>query len=953
MRFIQALKFNLRYTLYILSSVLVILILLGIVIDRQLKMNYENTFQQESYMRINDLYSLYKQSISGNRSMLNSISKRANQLLKTYGDIEVLRSDSIEFLAVNQTTGITSRIKVNKWIILDSILQTSNFLVNDLAEITNSTVSLYQRIREGYLQISTSAGPSAKYRSGQFLSNTSEIVQTVSKGLNFFSKYTEEGIPRLSIYSPVFAGNLVIGILRIEINELDIPFLKTLINGFLSEKESEFCFILNDDGRLIIHPEREGDRIHQTEFYAKFKPVIDSVEYFAYQVQEDKPIEEILAFHTDSLTMLSGEINESKLSDFPLHHIYYKYEPNTRNYIALVVSEKKIYLTLYRYRITYFIYAVIFVLLLGIMLIFLFRPFSSDLQHVRNSLEQIEKGGTIDESYHAGNYEMQEIFSVVRKISGTLKSMTEFTHEIGKGNLERQLELTGEQGTLGNSLLQMQENFIRERKEREKQLSIEKDQRWISDGLAKFDDILRNYSKDLDKLTREVVKNFVKQIGSNQGGLFLINDYEQNNVFLELYATYAYDKERNLKKSLPLDQGLSGRAVQEKKIIHITDIPQDYVFITSGLGKRRPNTLLIIPLITAGQVIGVIETASFSNFDKKTLEFVEKVSENIAVTIATVKMNTRTAMLLEKSQQQSEELSAQEEEMRQNLEELQSTQEASERRELELKGIINAVNSSSLLIEFDMEGHVMNINEQFLNLLDLTIDQIANIDYKFFISKDEEEEYRDIWNRLSEGETIQKETKVNIPNRELWLHETFTPVWDEEGQPYKILDIAKNITDIKLKDIRLKEQNEKIIQLEVEIDQIKDTQKFMQAEFENTSEQFDNFIKALENNLMTAEYDIDGNMIYISDQLLETIGLDRSQLIDRNHREFYYLGDKKDYQLLWYNLKKGKTTRMKQIMKLPNGKEFTFDEVYIPVLKTNKEIKSFINIIQNIIHISE
>ncbi|PLX16282.1 MAG: histidine kinase [Marinilabiliales bacterium] len=281
--------------------------------------------------------------------------------------------------------------------------------------------------------------------------------------------------------------------------------------------------------------------------------------------------------------------------------------------------------------------------------------------------------------------EVGEMAAALNALIRGLKETTDFSLEIGKGNFESPFVPLSEQDDLGNALLEMRTN-LKHANEEDKRRKKEDDQRnWASQGIAKFSDILRQNNDNMEKLSYDIISNLVKYCDANQGGLFIINDDDENNKFIEMASAYAFSRKKFLEKKIEMGVGLVGRAIQESETIYITDIPDNYITITSGLGDDNPKSILIVPLVVNDEVYGVIEMASFKEFEKYQIEFVERIGENIASTLSTVKVNIRTSELLERTKQQAEEMRAQEEEMRQNMEELQATQEESALREAELE----------------------------------------------------------------------------------------------------------------------------------------------------------------------------------------------------------------------------------------------------------------------------
>src|SRR5690606_30533085 len=129
---------------------------------------------------------------------------------------------------------------------------------------------------------------------------------------------------------------------------------------------------------------------------------------------------------------------------------------------------------------------------------------------------------------------------------------------------------------------------------------------------------------------------------------------------------YAYDRHRYGEKRISIMEGLIGQAALEKDYIYLTDVPEDYISISSGLGYAKPSVVIIYPLIYQENVYGVLEMASFRKLKPFEIDFLGKFTEALAASISSSRTAEQTRQLLEESRQMAEEMKAQEEELRQN-----------------------------------------------------------------------------------------------------------------------------------------------------------------------------------------------------------------------------------------------------------------------------------------------
>lgn len=263
------------------------------------------------------------------------------------------------------------------------------------------------------------------------------------------------------------------------------------------------------------------------------------------------------------------------------------------------------------------------------------------------------------------------------------KNAVHFIQEISAGNYTVQWDGLTEQNAANNQ--QTLAGELANMREQMKKVKAEDEMRqWITEGLARFTEIIRHHQQDLAALSQEAVTFLVKYLGAQQGGLF-IHRQEDNDQWLELSACYAFNRKKFVEKRTAIGQGLVGQTYLEAETVLLTEIPQGYTYITSGLGEETPSCLLLVPMKNAEKVVAVIELAGFVRYAPYQIQFVEKIGEIMAASILSAQTSEKTYALLEQTRMQAEQMQAQEEEMRQNLEEMAATQEEMHRREAELK----------------------------------------------------------------------------------------------------------------------------------------------------------------------------------------------------------------------------------------------------------------------------
>ncbi|MDY0279447.1 MAG: PAS domain S-box protein [Salinivirgaceae bacterium] len=322
----------------------------------------------------------------------------------------------------------------------------------------------------------------------------------------------------------------------------------------------------------------------------------------------------------------------------------------------------------------------------------------------------IEKMFTLNETHFQDNIRQKETI-----INRNIK----IAANIGEGNFQIDDANIDDKDVLGKSLVLMRDNLLSTAKK-------ETDQGWIAAGKDRVSDILRMHN-DIKKLAYETLVSLIEYIKVTQGAFYI---YDEDEKSITNVATYAYNRKKLLDQQFSIGEGLIGQTAFEMSTIYLKEIPDDYVSISSGLLKdQKPNSILIVPLITDEKLQGIIEFASLSkDFSPLTIQFLEELSDIIARTLFNLKVNSKTERLLHDAQNMTEELRENEEELRQNAEEMRATHEELERTNTKLEQQIQAVENSQKKIHSLLENasEVISIYDEGLHLTYIS-PSVANI----------------------------------------------------------------------------------------------------------------------------------------------------------------------------------------------------------------------------------
>ena len=288
---------------------------------------------------------------------------------------------------------------------------------------------------------------------------------------------------------------------------------------------------------------------------------------------------------------------------------------------------------------------------------------------------------------------------LAQTLTTQLRAIADVSTAVTQGDLTRSItvEAAGEVSDLKDNINQMIGN-LRETTDRNAS------QDWLNSNLARFSGMLQGL-RDQKTVAKLLMSEVTPLVDAHHGAFYVAEDVgEDEETELRLIATYGYKERKSIANRFKLGEAIVGQAALEKKAIVITQAPEDYIKIASGLGEAAPTSIIVIPVLFEENVMAVIELASFTPFSEVQQTFLDQLSESIGVVLNTILANMRTEELLLQSQQLTQDLQSQ-------SEELQAQQDELKRSNAELEAQTATLRASEELLQTQQE-ELQQTNEE-------------------------------------------------------------------------------------------------------------------------------------------------------------------------------------------------------------------------------------------------
>ncbi|MBO7568047.1 MAG: GAF domain-containing protein [Bacteroidales bacterium] len=447
---------------------------------------------------------------------------------------------------------------------------------------------------------------------------------------------------------------------------------------------------------------------------------------------------------------------------------------------------------------------VAYVLLMMMILLFrwYYRSQVSALTLKGNEMANVDKDYSVSSQLYVP--ELLKLDGILQKYHKTFVKIRDLNREIESYRYDDVLDTLPQSNKFQQSYNNMLDTLRRIAQSENERKTKEETANWISQGIAAINEAMRIGSNKVDVLSQNILMTLVRYTKAVLGGLYIYSK-EDDGEYLTLNAAISLNQKKAVRIKIQKGVGLVGTCAVEKMPIFLNKLPDDYINVFSGLGKSKPRTLAILPMLYDNELIAIIEIAFINELKPHEMELLKVISPTIASSLVTVRINEQTEQLMKQFRSQADTLAQNEKQMTENIEKLKEEQNRSQERELEMKGLIGAVNNTMLTLEFTTTGVLLDANERFLKTMHFDRAELQGVNI-MDINPDVRKELEIMLATVADGKYYEKETHRQTKNGETkWLWATYTPYFDNNGNIVKILYLAMDITEYKKAQAQLQD----------------------------------------------------------------------------------------------------------------------------------------------------
>jgi PAS domain S-box-containing protein len=336
-----------------------------------------------------------------------------------------------------------------------------------------------------------------------------------------------------------------------------------------------------------------------------------------------------------------------------------------------------------------------------------------------------------------------------------------------------------------------------------------------------------------------------------------------------------------------------------------------------------------------------------------------------------VNKSEEVSRLLLQTQQNMEELRAQEEELRQNLEEMQSIQEEiernnkrlaeqvtiTERMKNELETRTSIIDKTTIVTEADLYGNITYVNDKFCLVTGFTPEEVIGKPHKILRHPGNPKElFKELWTTIKAGKTFQG-TYPNLTKdgSTYWVEATIAPVFDEKGNIIKYIGVRYDITERvqqeeKTKQLLLQTQQnaEEIRAQEEELRQNMEELAATQEEVQRMNKDLEIMLNAADECLFIVELSTDSKLIKCNNKFLAAMGYMDSELLNGDYRILMDSDEYSNYLETLSQLQAGKIVRKVVNRYKKNGELVHLDATYYPVMNKYGQLVKIFKLSYNI-----